>query len=263
VKSGADRLKSRVARVVVLLLVLTAATVPAYACEYAFREYTVSLPLAVNISYAGLPLSGIDVQVSPDMDPLRIVATIRSDKDGHALIKALGVGKYLIVTKHAGIEGDAAILNVKAKRNETNIPVDLKWPSQSPFKVRKLAGTLMRTKLFKVAGQNGISRVQEPLSSTNIRLTEALSEVVLGEWPSDGQGSFAFNDVRPGLYILHVSDQLTESRLRIDGDVFVEIVPDAKEEKMPDLGLYMSDCGLELDRINKINSEKPANAQTH
>ncbi len=245
-----------------------------YACEMSLPEHTVGSSVTVTVSYNGAPLDGIEVELSrmdlhDEAEPLKVVASTKSDKNGNARITNLVPGQYFISIKYAGVEGEAAELTAVPDGSSPAIQsgLTLKWPDQVVFKARTLVGTLMRTRLLEVIGQNGSrtrSRTQTPLSNVDLRLTEGVSGSVLREWLSDERGGFDASVPRPGLYVLHVSEANSKSPTRVDGDILIDITPDALDEKMPTLALSVSSCGTSASPLSEpVTEDKSSNAKTN
>lgn len=261
-------------RSIVAFLVTGCLVRAGYACEMSAPQYTVGSHLTVTVSYSGTPLNGVEVKLSrmdlsSAVEPLKTVASTKSDKDGKARISGLVPGQYLITEEYAGVGGDAAELNAVPEGSSSAIQsgLTLKWPDQAVFKARTLVGTLMRTRLLEVIAQNGSrarGRTETPLSNVNLRLTESTSGSVLRDWLSDEQGSFDAGVPSPGLYVLHVSEANSKSPTRVDGDILIEITPDAPNERMPTLALSVSSCGTSASPLTEpVMEDKSSHAKTN
>ena len=118
----------------------------------------------------------------------------------------------------------------------------LNWPNRKVFKVRHVAGTLIRTPF-----DNTQRSAEPPLAGAKLTLTDAIPGTVGRVLVVQNDGRFAFADLDAGLYIVHVKQDKGAKPFgeeEIDGDVFVEVVPNAVDQEIPVLRVYMSDCGM-------------------
>jgi hypothetical protein len=242
----------RLERLIILGVALLIAILPerGASCVITPRGHNVGTNFVVEVSYSGKPLQGIEINLSREMNKEPYFVLVRStfsDDEGRVSIRRLTPGHYLLVVKHAGIEGDAADLNVVSKDQANKFVEDelkLSWPSRKVFKVREIAGVLVRTPF------DFTKRITEPpLAGAKLTLIDALSATRRGTFTVGIDGRFSFTNLNPGLYIVQVKQDKKINLVgyleeEIEGDIFVEIASNSVDQEIPLLRLYMSDCGM-------------------
>jgi hypothetical protein len=125
------------------------------------------------------------------------------------------------------------------------------------FKVRRIEGSLEIRHL--VVTSDGKHADQDtPLGKVDLKLRNALSGDVVKSSTTDDEGHFTLNDVKPGSYVLHITQSAERNKLlRIQGNLLIELRANAKELHLPLLALYMSDCGMVSN-----DGESPLKQQT-
>ncbi len=236
----------------VVLVALVCATVVhrAFACVRSFAKHRVRGSFVVQIAYNGRPLKGVELKLSREThkEPYFIdVLSAKSDGNGEISINGLAPDAYFLEIKHAGTYGEAVELSVVGHDQQDALVEDrlkLKWPDTKVFKAHKIAGVLVRTPF------DFTKRVTEPpLVGANLTLIDAFPATQLGTFVVGTDGKFSFPNLSPGLYIVQVKqdkkiDLVGYLEDGIEGDIFVEIAPNAAEQEIPILRLYMSDCGM-------------------
>jgi hypothetical protein len=238
--------------VIILTVALSTAISPTHSsgCVRGFAEHKVGSSFLVRVSYEGQPLRGIETEISretPKEPYFTVVASTKTNENGESEIKSLDPGNYFLVVKHAGIDGEAVDLKVVDKQQPDTLVEDrlnLSWPYRNVLKVRQVAGTLVQTPF-----DSTVRSIEPPLANAKITLIDAIPATQHSVSVVQKNGRFAFKNLNPGLYILHIkqdkdSKQASDFEEKIEGDIFVEIVPNAAERKIPLLRLYMSDCGM-------------------
>jgi len=116
------------------------------------------------------------------------------------------------------------------------------------FRVRKIIGSF---EVFKPDSDKETGK-DIPLSKAELKLKNAISGVVVKASTTDDQGRFEVNDVPRGWYVLQII-QRNEPSLpwKIQGNLFVELRPDAKDLQLPVITLSMSDCGIGVTQKSK------------
>lgn len=219
-----------------------------FACAMAFEQHKVGSAFVVGTSYDGHPMPGIEIEINREIDQepyLVHLMSVTSNEMGQGVIRGIAPGRYFVDITHAGIGGEAIELTVVGD-GEVDASIEntlqLNWPNVKVFKVRKIAGALFRTP-FDPTKQSA----EPPLIGSKLTLRNARTVTQEGESSVRSDGSFTFPDLRPGLYILHIKQEhLTAQpdQEEIDGDIFVQVLRDAKDDELPLLRLYMSDCGI-------------------
>ena len=223
---------------------------PGASCVITAPGHKVGSNFLVEISYSGRPLQGIEISLSRETQKepyFVLVSSTLSDAQGKVSIRSLTPGHYLLIVKHAGIEGEGADLNVVSDDQADKFVEDelkLGWPGRKVFKVRKIAGSLVRTPF------DFTKRVSEPpLAGAKLTLIDALPATQRGTYAVGTDGKVSFSNLNPGLYIVQVKqdtkiDLVGYPEEEIDGNIFVEIAPGTADQEIPLLRLYMSDCGM-------------------
>jgi hypothetical protein len=219
-----------------------------FACARSFAQHKVGSTFVVETSYDGHAMPGIEIEISREMDkePYHVhLMSVTSNETGQGVVRGITPGRYFVGVEHAGVGGDAVELTVVGDGEvdgSVENSLQLNWPNMKVFKVRRIAGTLFRTP-FDPTKQS----VEPPLAGSKLTLRSARTGTQEGESAVRNDGSFAFPDLTPGLYIVHIKQEhLTEQsdQEEIDGDIFVQVLRDAKDDELPLLRLYMSDCGI-------------------
>ena len=227
------------------------------ACAMGLPEHNVTRNFVVRVSYNGHPLPGIETEIyrENDTEPYLVVAvSTKTDEKGQSSISALPPGPYFLVVRHAGVDGEALELKVVADEQADAFveeELELNWPHKKVFKVRQLAGTLIRTPF-----DNRTKSAETPLANSKLTLVEALPATLREASVVKDDGSFAFIDIPSGLYIVRVKqDKGTKPSPpafedEIEGAIFVEVGPNAVDREIPPLHLYMSDCGMGMRGVD-------------
>ena len=241
-------------RLIVLAIALFGAISPdrSVACAMAFAQHNVAQSFVIKVSYNGRPLQGIEVEINRESDKepyLVVVVSTKTNEKGQSSIKALAPGSYFLVVRHAGVEGEAVELKVVAGDKADALVEDelkLNWPNRKVFKVRQIAGTLIRTPF-----DYRIKSLEPPLAGSKLTVIDALPATTREVSVVKDDGTFAFANVDAGLYFVRVKEERStkpssgsESEEEIEGNIFVEVVPNGTDQEIPVLRLYMSDCGM-------------------
>lgn len=223
-------------------------------CAMGFAQHKVKSTFVVEISYHGQPLQGIETEISREthQEPyLILVSSVQSDENGRVPIRGLDPGDYFLAVKHAGIGGEAVELKVVGEgEGDASIEntVKLGWPNRKVFKIRRVAGKLVRTPFDFRTGS-----AEPPLAGAKLTLTDALPGTRRTASVVQTNGKFEFGSLDAGLYIVHIKQDETKGPIgdeRIDGDIFVEVSRDATDLELPLLRLYMSDCGMGIRGVD-------------
>lgn len=224
---------------IILSFVLSAE--PARACAEGFPRYKVLSNFDVIVRVpAGQPLDGIRVAIL-DIDqkprpPDTTVAEAFTDKDGRAIFRGLKPGRNFMLVKRGEIEGEIAELDVVETNGLTM--VQLKWPRLRVFTAQRIAGTLLK------AGIPGAPKMAEDrtLAKVDLTLTEASSGREMGSTSTDDQGKFAFPEMAPGLYAMHMKWN------GIAGYILLAVDAKAQDAEPSIYSINPTDCGLGLGK---------------
>jgi hypothetical protein len=187
---------------------------------------------------ARIPLGGIHIVVSKvDKDPHVPSVTIAealTDKAGRVALHGVKVGHYWMEAKRGEIEGEIAELDVAETNGLTML--QLKWPELRIFTAQRIAGTLLR------AGIPGAPNLDQDklLAGVDLSLTEALSGLEIGKTSTDDQGKFAFPEMAPGLYAMHMKWH------GIGGYILLAVDAKTQDAEPTIYSINPTDCGLGL-----------------
>jgi hypothetical protein len=181
----------------------------------------------------GRALEGISVKIVFAIPTRDLVAEELTNKEGKAFFHGLMVSDYWISAEHADVSGTVAKL-WPVSDGSGSTEITLAWPEGPISKVENLAGNLL------VGGQRAA------LADARVWLTDTVSGKEIGRISTDEKGRFAFQNLVPGLYVLHIEEPRECSRYlcKIRGKILVEVDAKAKGAQFPGYGLFMSSCGL-------------------
>jgi len=162
-----------------------------------------------------------------------LVAEELTNKEGKAFFHGLMVSDYWISAEHADVRGTVAKLWPVSDGSGSTV-ITLTWPEGPISKVENLAGNLL------------VGRQRSALAGAHVWLTDTVSGKELERISTDEKGRFAFQNLVPGLYVLHIEEHRECSRYmcKIEGEILVEVDANAKDAQFPGYGLIMSSCGL-------------------
>lgn len=125
-------------------------------------------------------------------------------------------------------------------------PLEFEWPGAQEFTVRRLMGhfqALVHPNTGHRVRDLAHSSMQD-FAGANLQVVDATSGEVVATGTTDADGHYEFYGLPPALYILRVKQKSASSTFDVDGNLFVQISPEAKSTEMPTLKLTMTDCGL-------------------
>jgi len=225
----------------------------AHACVEVSQQYTVYRDFVVEVKKEGKRAAGIEVRITGSDTP-----ATTTDENGIASFHGVKPGTYSIITSYAGVDGEDAELRVVDGNTGAYNNIDLRWPDRRIFEVQRVAGK-MSSYTFRETGQD--------LGDLLLSLTNTSDSHLLATTITNQHGEFEFKDVPLGLYVLHVSRQTIDKKSDINGDVLVEVMSDVDLQRLPHLGLAMTDCGLLSvpleDKYVPLRNDHSNNAQTY
>jgi Carboxypeptidase regulatory-like domain len=162
-----------------------------------------------------------------------------TDDQGFAQFIHTPPGSFFLSADHDGGIIDTVDVRVAAD-GPGDVTVPLKWPSETPLRVRRLAGTLRDDPV-------GPSRF-------SVSLLEGLSARVIETTETDDQGQFTLASVAAGIYFLKLKTLGVQVESRGQGGdlIAVELSDVAEQEKL-DLDLGWSSCGLSYTSRTKCS----------
>jgi hypothetical protein len=235
---------TRAARVGLVFAAILTLVLPfefARACAMVFPRFMVfsNFDLIVKVP-DGQPLDGIRVAIDDlELKPRPTDTTVAvsfTDNDGHASFRGVKPGHYFVFVERGKITGEDAELDVVESGGLTTF--QLKWPDSRIYTTERIQGTLLR------AGIPGVPNMAEDktLANVDLTLTEAISAREVGRTSTDGQGKFAFREVVPGLYAMHMKWH------GIEGYVLLEVDIKTKDTGPSIYSISPTDCGLGLGK---------------
>jgi len=208
------------------------------ACVMVFPRFKVLPNFDVTVRVpAGERLDGIRVSIDQldhkSEPPEPTVAEALTDKDRRAAFRGLKPVHGLLLVERGEITGDAVELDIVESNGLSAL--QLKWPDNKIFTAQRIAGTLLR------AGIPGAPRNMDEdktLANVELILNEASSGREVARTSTDDQGNFAFADVAPGFYAMHMKWHGTPD--------YVLLAVDTKAHDAGPSRYFISptDCGL-------------------
>jgi len=197
----------------------------------------------------GTPMSGVRVSLSPQNG--NDVSSV-SDSDGKAYFRSLKPGHYFLVVEKAGVESDAANLEVSSDNLTAKDRLEFGWPLRETFKVQTVSGKFGTTKFDKKVGD---IVHKGPLVGATVTLTDVLRGIEISRTVTDEHGDFKFNEVPEALYKLHVTEapKAETTQWDIQGDVIVAVSKTATNSVLPRLNFAMTSCGLTYTKAENKN----------
>ena len=217
----------------------------ASACTYSSNPTKTGRSFSVLVVNEGKPLAGVRVELSTDpkgYEASRSLLTIATDDAGQSKFHDVKPGRYYVGISDAAFPQSTEIV-VDGRRSKAQTEkITFEWPGVNPLAVRFISGLL-----------NAALRTGEPLKDqahptfgalggARLTLSRAVSGEVIETQTASESGSFGFQTVAAGLYMLKVEVQTSERYRDVRGYVPIEVDPDAKTL---DLNLFLQPgvCG--------------------
>jgi hypothetical protein len=210
------------------------------ACSRGFTTFKVLQDFGVFVrGRDGRALEGISVKIVLAIPTRDLVAEKLTNTEGKVFFRGLMVSDYWISAEHTDVRGTTAKL-WPVRDGSGSTEITLTWPEGPISKVGNLAGNLL-------AGWQ-----RSALPEAHVWLTDTVSGKELGRVSTDKKGRFAFHNLVPGLYVLHIEEhrECSRSMCKIEGEILVELDTSANDAEFPRYGLTMSSCGLEALKDN-------------
>jgi hypothetical protein len=217
----------------------------AFACSYFPQVQTVGTKFVVKvITTNAKPIDGVRVKMTAN-SPAGAVSSIVSDSRGEVQFSSISPGPYTI----AALGGRLGWVYVDVKEDESDGKVvELEWPKLTHFTSTHVSGEL-RTGLYVHEVKNS-----EPLVTVSVLLLDARTAKFIKRTTTDGNGRFDLGDVPAGLYFVRIDNKgQTNSWMRENGDIFVEVVDSAPQRELGILYTHMTSCGLMVGNKREEN----------
>jgi hypothetical protein len=191
-----------------MVCLLPLVAVPAGACSVAGcldRGIEMRSDFAVKIRHANKPLPGTTVEITGPQGSGAKKFTVKTDTDGIARISNLPPGDYWLDAEYLDIGAAYHCFHVNerpSRKAKRNLAYD--WGDLAPG-TRRIAGTLLDSQPGKggTAVWNLLHRVDVPIVAAKLTLQNGTTRAVYYT-TSDANGSFAFDGIPNGTYVLHI-----------------------------------------------------------
>jgi hypothetical protein len=222
----------------VLVTCLHVAAVPASACSVTGcldRGVEMRSGFAVNIKHVDKPLAGVSVEITASQDTIDAKKfSVTTDKGGIAHINNLLPGDYWLNAEYLGIGAAYHCFHVNqkpSKKAKRKLAYD--WGDLAPA-TRRIAGKLVDAQPNKEGTpiQRLLHRVEVPIPNAKMKLQNATTGAVYNA-SSEANGTFAFDGVPTGTYVLHINAGAVSPDRGYDAsDVLIALVSSAKQDSL-------------------------------
>jgi hypothetical protein len=232
------RLSTRVGLAIGFIFVLTTPYGFARGCATVFPtfkvrpDFTVTVQVPAGAHRDGVRIAIHDVNQKPT-PPDTLAAEAFTDETGRATFHGIKAGRYVMYVERNEIEGDAVQLEVVD--SPALRALVLAWPVQRIFKSEKMAGTLVRA---AIPGVPQFDKEQS-LHGIKLTLTQVSSGREVGQTTTDEKGNFAFSEVAPGLYAMHIGWNGDQT-----GYILLDVDLSTKDTEPAIYSINPTDCGL-------------------
>ena len=162
---------------------------------------------------------------------VELAAVAVTGKDGKAVV-GLTQDDYSLGATGNGISSQVIQIQVYDDGPGAS-EVSLTWPG-GPI-----------TAVQNVSGEFGAGKEKDPWPGLEVFLRNSSSGNI-AKVVTDSSGHFTLHGIPPGFYALHVSDPRPNvgRLLKLDGNIAIQVSPDATDHELPRWGLVMGSCGL-------------------
>ena len=182
------------------------------------------------VKHQGKPLAGVSVEVTTNTEgtSTKLISDVTAT-DGTVSVTNLPPGEYWLHANLLGVTAGIQCFHVrnqasrKAKRNIT-----YEWGDLAPA-TRRMAGKLIDCQPGNIGNRlrDLAQCVEVPISGSRLKLQNPVSGTSYGT-TSDDHGSFEFDPVPNGTYVLHVEGGKAGIREYDSADLLVELSPAAR-----------------------------------
>ncbi len=206
----------------------------------------------VTVRHEGRPLPGTNVKVTGYADGKAVVIySGQTDRKGAVRVTNLKPGDYWLEADKLGISAAYHCFHVATRRGfRARSRFNHTW-GDFPVPIPALSGNVVDSQpgVGPSPLLNQIHRTAVPMSSVNLRLESALGDLKRAA-VSDEQGAFHFEQVPPGIYVLHVEGGVNV-RAYEPTDLLVRLSEAGEGQKLLLTRIDNSGCGDPAIRIEK------------
>jgi len=198
---------------------------------------------SMNVSFKEAPVAWARIAlVRGDGE---VVAIAETDSNGTAEFSAIVPGSYTPRAEDGLLFPDNEFIDVKAS-HRSGEEIKVFWPGMT-VAVRALHGRLTTSKEVSDEGL--------PWRDGNVELLDLHTGRLIESTHTDGDGSYEFTTVQPGLYVFRATmPENKKGNTSESHDLAVELDPSAKEAAMPEMKVLQSECaGVQLYRKTGID----------
>jgi hypothetical protein len=178
-----------------------------------------------------------------------VIAESATDSNGEAHFNLTRTGHFNLAPDHPASHLDWVGLNVVA--NGKAKVVKLEWPKLLVIETKELRGTI---------SDGLMSFSSAPLKQIVVSLHNLVPFTQLDYTTTSGDGTFQFDDVPPGLYVLHIASNMTQPPNGVtgpvEGDILVNVDRHAPRNQLA-IAIEYSTCGLSYDLKENKPKYKP------
>jgi hypothetical protein len=214
------------------LMFLLSAT-PSSACSLAScanRGIEVRRDFTIRITHAKKPLPGVTVQVTSQGSQRFSGITLT---DGAVHVIGLAPGDYWLNAEFLGIGAAYECFHISDQPSgEAKRKLTFEWGNDAET-TRRIAGKLIDPQPGKGGTPlwNLLHRVDVPIRGAALKLQNPLTGATYN-MDSDSDGSFAFDAIANGTYVLHITGGGTESREYDPTHLLIELSPSASRNML-------------------------------
>lgn len=190
---------------------------------------------AVKVSHADKPVAGATVEITGPQDTSDAKKfAVTTDKDGIARISHLLPGNYWLNAEYLGIGAAYHCFHVKEKSSrKAKRKLSYDWGDLAPA-TRRVAGKLVDSQPGKEGTpiQRLLHRIDVPIVGAKLKLQNATTGAVYNT-SLNADGTFGFEGVPPGTYVLHVdAGRVGPDREYDASDLLIALAPSAKRDAL-------------------------------
>jgi hypothetical protein len=244
---------------------IVAFSISSLACAILPPVYQVPRSFSVHVANMNGPVAGLKLRVTrfnnkklnqlsieqqrtavPDQF-VELIAETTTDSQGVAHFNLSKSGQFDL---ESDSPGSSLWIEVNVERGARSKTLELQWPT-----TQILASTQARGRIT-----SGLfSSKSGPVKGAVLSLHTFLPFTEVASTTTNDDGSFAFGDVLPGLYFLHLTIKGLNSPLvsdPLEGDIPIRIGPQSPRESLS-IATDYSDCGLSYDLEENKAKHKP------